>query len=55
MKQSDRCHLTGDPDPKDIGPVIPDPWDDPEQTDWPMNPEGGTDGGPDEEPGQAPN
>lgn len=27
-----------DPDeiPEDhIGPVIPDPWDDPEQTDWP--------------------
>lgn len=24
--------------------VIPDPWSDPEQTDWPMNPEGGSNG-----------
>jgi hypothetical protein len=35
-----RCYLTGDPDPKDIGPVTKDPWDDPKQTDWPMNPKG---------------
>jgi hypothetical protein len=40
-----KCDLTGDPDPKDIGPVIKDPWDDPEQTDWPMNPKGEANGG----------
>jgi hypothetical protein len=29
---------------KYAGEVILDPWEDPEQTDWPMNPEGGADG-----------
>lgn len=24
-----------------IGVELPDPWEDPEQADWPMNPEGG--------------
>lgn len=39
------------------GKVIPDPWDDPNQTGWPMNPEGGgSDGlGVDQEPDEAPN
>ena len=62
-----QCNLQGDPDPKDIGPVIPDPWNDPDQKDWPMNPdapdeawlmgqnkEGGSDGlGADAQPAEA--
>lgn len=36
------------------GEVIPDPWDDPEQTDWPTSEGGAGDGvGADEEPGAA--
>ena len=52
-----QCALTGDPNPEDIGPVIPDPWEDPEQTDWPMNPtkkEGQNELGTDQEPDKAP-
>lgn len=32
-------------DPADIGEQIPDPWDDPKQTDWPDSPEVNIDGG----------
>jgi hypothetical protein len=49
------CDLAGEPDPEDIGPVIPDPWEDPAQEDWPMHPEGGTDGlGTDSNAGESP-
>ena len=37
----DLLHPIGEDDlhPDDIGPVIPDPWDDPKQVDWPLNPD----------------
>lgn len=40
---TDTCDPNEDHE-KFAGPIIPDPWDDPEQTDWPMNPEVKNDG-----------
>lgn len=33
------CGLSDEEIEANIGEEIPDPWDDPEQTDWPMNEE----------------
>jgi hypothetical protein len=46
------CDPTEDHE-KYAGAVIPDPWDDPEQDDWPMNPEGGDEDGVDSDTAPA--